>query len=120
MCAHICIYMCTRAEAKRRHSQVSYVARCYMCVLILLYMCPHTAMYVSSYYYICVLIVLYIYRHTAIYVSSYNCICVLILLYICSFTLVADELHVARLVATRRCLYRGLVSSRGLVSGMEV
>jgi hypothetical protein len=25
----------------------------YMCVLILLYMCPHTAIYVSTYYYLC-------------------------------------------------------------------
>jgi hypothetical protein len=31
----------------------------YMCVLILLYMCPHTTIYVSSYYYIRVLILLY-------------------------------------------------------------
>jgi hypothetical protein len=29
---------------------------CYICVLIMLYMCPHTAMYVSSYCYVCVLI----------------------------------------------------------------
>jgi hypothetical protein len=27
---------------------------CYICVLILLYMCPHTTIYVSSYSYICV------------------------------------------------------------------
>ena len=31
-----------------------------ICVLILLYMCPHTAIYVSSYYYICVLILLHL------------------------------------------------------------
>jgi hypothetical protein len=43
-------------------------------VLILLYMCPHTATSLaSSYCYICVLILLY--------VSSYCYICVLILLY---------------------------------------
>jgi cbb3-type cytochrome oxidase subunit 1 len=30
----------------------------YLCVLILLHMCPHTTTYVSSYYYICVLILL--------------------------------------------------------------
>ena len=30
-----------------------------MCVLILLYMCPHTAIYLSSYCYKCVLILLY-------------------------------------------------------------
>ncbi len=51
---------------------------CYICVLILLYMCPHTAIYVSSYCYICVLILLYMCPHTAIYVSSYCYICVLV------------------------------------------
>jgi hypothetical protein len=57
----------------------------YICVLILLYMCPHTTtMYVSSCYYVCVLILLYMCPHTTIYVSSYCCICVLILLlYMC-------------------------------------
>jgi hypothetical protein len=34
-------------------------AYCYICVLMLLYMCPYTAIYVSSYCYICVLILLY-------------------------------------------------------------
>ena len=31
----------------------------HLCVLILLYICPHTAIYMSSCYYICVLILLY-------------------------------------------------------------
>jgi hypothetical protein len=53
-------------------------------VRILLYMCPHTAIYVSAYCYICVLILLYMCPHAAIYVSSYCYICVLILLYMCS------------------------------------
>jgi hypothetical protein len=57
----------------------------YICVLILLYMCPHTAIYVSSYYYICVLILLYMCPHTAIYMSSYCYICVLILLYMWAY-----------------------------------
>jgi len=52
----------------------------YICVLILLYMCPHTTAYVSSYCYKCVLILLYMCPHTTIYVSSYYYICVLILL----------------------------------------
>ncbi len=47
-------------------------------VLILLYMCPHTAIYVSSYFYMC--------PHTTIYVSSYFYMCVLILLYTCPHT----------------------------------
>ncbi len=69
-------------------------------------MCPHTAIYVSSYCYICVLI-LYIYvssycyvsvstaaslvvnefgSKATKYVSSYCCTCVLILLYMCLHT----------------------------------
>jgi hypothetical protein len=54
----------------------------YSCDL-LLYMCPHTALCVSSYCYICVLILLYMCPHTALYVSSYCSACVLILLYMC-------------------------------------
>jgi hypothetical protein len=58
------------------------------CVLILLYMCPHTAIYllvyVSSHSYTCVFILLYMCPHTAIYVSSYCYICVLIMLYVSS------------------------------------
>jgi hypothetical protein len=64
----------------------------YICVLILLHMCPHRLqgqrvreLYVSSYYYmcphtttICVLILLHMCPHTTTYVSSYYYICVLI------------------------------------------
>ena len=49
----------------------------YICVLILLYMCPHTT--------ICVLILPYMCPHTTIYVSSYYYICVLILLHVSSY-----------------------------------
>ncbi len=73
---------------------------CYICVLILLHMCPHTATYVSSYCYICALILLHMclillhmYARTATCVSSYCYICVLIcyicvlmLLYMCPHT----------------------------------
>jgi hypothetical protein len=48
--------------------------------LILLYMCPHTTICVSSYCYMCVLILLYVCPHTAVCVSSYCCVCVLLLL----------------------------------------
>jgi hypothetical protein len=50
------------------HSHSPHTA-IYVCdsVLILLYMCPHTAIYVSSYCYICVLILLYMCPHTAIH-----------------------------------------------------
>ncbi len=60
----------------------------YICVLILLYMCPHTSIcapvdyFVSSNYYIRVRILLYMGPHTAIYVSSHCYICVLILVYV--------------------------------------
>jgi hypothetical protein len=53
--------------------------------------CPHTAIYVSSYYYMCphtaYLASAYYYMcpHTAICVSSYYYICVLILLYVSSY-----------------------------------
>ncbi len=59
----------------------------YICIPILLYMCPHTPIYVSSYHpavpvssycYICVLILLC--------VSSYCFICALIFLYMCPHT----------------------------------
>jgi hypothetical protein len=85
-----------------------YVSSYCTCVLILLYMCPHTtkcmssyyymcphtAMCVSSYYYTCVLILLYTCPHTTIYMSSYYYICVHILLhtyahattYVCAYT----------------------------------
>ena len=54
----------------------------YMCVLILLYMCPNTTIYVSSYYYIRVPILINMCPHTTIYVSScYYISSVLILLY---------------------------------------
>ncbi len=43
---------------------------CYICVLILLYVCPHTAIYVSSYCCICVLILLYMCPHSATYCCS--------------------------------------------------
>jgi hypothetical protein len=49
-------------------------------------MCPHTAIYVSSYCFICVVILLYMCPHTAIHMSSYCYKCVLILLYMCPHT----------------------------------
>ena len=47
-----------------------------------IYMCPHTAIYVSSYAYICVLILLYM----CPLASSYCYICVLILVHMCPHT----------------------------------
>jgi hypothetical protein len=45
---------------KHLYASIYVSSSCYICVLILLYMCPHTAIYVSSYCYICVLILLYV------------------------------------------------------------
>jgi hypothetical protein len=53
-----------------------------MCVLLLLYVCPHTAVCVSSYCYACVLILLCMCPHAAMYVSSCCYVFVLILLHI--------------------------------------
>ena len=61
---------------------------CYTCVLILLYMCPHTAICVSLYCYICVYILTCVCPDTAICVSSHCYVCVLILLYLCPHTLI--------------------------------
>ncbi len=44
-------------------------SNCYVCVLILVYMCHHTATYESSYCYMC--------PHTALYASSYMYVVIL-------------------------------------------
>jgi hypothetical protein len=52
----------------------SYIVHRYTCIRVMkatIYVCPHTTMYVSSYYYLCVLILLYMCPHTTMYVSSY-------------------------------------------------
>jgi hypothetical protein len=67
-------------------------------VLVLLYVCPHTTIYLSSYYCMCphTIILLCVSGptdmcpHTTISVSSYYYICVLILLYLC------PQLHLRR------------------------
>ena len=69
---YICvlILLCMRL-AENQSIYRSCIYRLYMCphtVHILLYMCPHTE---DTYCYICVLILLYIGPHTALYVSSH-------------------------------------------------
>ena len=60
-----------------RHTAICVSSYCYTCVLILLhvsssyYMCVLILLYVSSYYHICVLILPYVCPHTIMYVSSY-------------------------------------------------
>jgi len=64
----------------RPHTTMYVSSYCYMCVRILLYlssdyyMCPHTPIYVSAYSYMCVLILLYMCPHITIYVSSDYCV----------------------------------------------
>jgi hypothetical protein len=91
-----------------------------ICVLILLYMCPHNTTFVSSYdymcphaticvlilqyvssYYICVLMLLYMCPH--ITMCPHTTICVLILLYIC-----VRELGQAGRVANSGCVANSL------------
>ncbi len=69
----------------------------YICVLILLYMCPHATIFVSSYSYGCVLILLRMCPHTPTDVSSYSYGCVLILLRMCPHTGVSASERAARL-----------------------
>ncbi len=83
---HTSVYVSTRQhtsamepEVRRAGEALRWCSRS-ICVLVLLYMCPHTAIYVSACCYICVLILLYMCPHAAIYVSSYCYVCVLILL----------------------------------------
>ncbi len=61
---YICLFSCCYTYVCP-HTAMYVSSYCYICVLILLYMCPHTAVYMSSYCYIC--------PHTAIYLSSYCC-----------------------------------------------
>ena len=67
--AHVCYYICVLILLYMCPTTGYVSSHCCICVLILLYMCPHTAMYVSSYCYVCVLILLYMCPHTAVYVS---------------------------------------------------
>jgi hypothetical protein len=78
------IYMSSyyeEAGAACAHRRVGRMAsqRCHICVLVLLCMCPHTAMYVSLYCYIRVLLRLCMCPHNAMYMSSNCYVCVLIL-----------------------------------------
>jgi hypothetical protein len=107
-----------------QHEQSSY---CYICVLILLYMCPHTTMCVSAYYYICVLMLLCICalpqsarstrlsrtRLSLLYVSSYGYICVLILEWMCPHTTiyVSSYCYVCVLRLERMCPHTAMYAS---------
>ncbi len=105
-CAHT-TYMCSHTTTYV--SSVSYVTVCDCmlvltvcdCMLYMLYMCV-CAIHVSSYYYICVLILLHMCPHAATYVSSfyyyvsvcmlrYMCVCIREMERACDYT----SLHLA-------------------------
>jgi hypothetical protein len=64
---------------------VSVSVHVYYILVILLYTCPHTAIYVPAYCYIRVLILLYTCPHTAIHVSSYCNMCPYTAIYVSSY-----------------------------------
>jgi hypothetical protein len=71
---------------------------CHICVLILLYLCPHAAIFV--------LILLYLCPHTAIYVSSNCYMCVLMLLYMCPHACARSPVPSCPSKNTAICVYR--------------
>jgi hypothetical protein len=83
--ARVCVssYCCICVLIRRVKVPTRVSNRCALysclCVLILLYMCPHTTIHVPSYCYTCVLILPYMCLHTATHVPSYCYTCVLIL-----------------------------------------
>jgi hypothetical protein len=88
-CAHSYLNSCDGNASKYNFR---YLYMLYICVLILLYMCPHAAtnatatrLSTTSGIYICSIYV-YMCPHTSIYVSSYCYKCVLILVYMCPQT----------------------------------
>jgi hypothetical protein len=102
---NLCVQVGGLSHSTPQHAYNFSGSSDYMCVLILLYMCPHTTIFgwqvggrglgtarrttiylASSNSCICVLILLYMCPHTTIYVSSYYDICVLILRYMCPHT----------------------------------
>ena len=84
ICVIILLYMCPHAAIYVHHTNIDVSSCSFTHVSsILLHVCPRTTIYMSSYYYIYVLILLCVCPHTTIYMSSYYYRCVLILLYTC-------------------------------------
>jgi hypothetical protein len=83
--------------ARSLHASRPHTTICYVCVLILLSLCPHTAICVCILLYMCpqtttcVLILLHMCPHTTICVSPYYYICVPILLFMCPQTTVSPH-----------------------------
>ena len=51
-CMYMCVYIYIQGEDTNKLRCYADDEDYYTCVLTLLYMCPHTTIYVSSYYYI--------------------------------------------------------------------
>jgi hypothetical protein len=72
-CPHTTIYLCPWSEWRRmrswfmRRTARSPLFFSFLSVIVLLYLCPYTSIYVSLYYYMCVLILVYICPYTSIY-----------------------------------------------------
>ena len=78
ICSTLTSLISSVSSTKRmsRYATLYLSSYCYISVIILPYICPHTTLYLSSYYYICVIILLC--------VSSSYYMCVLMPLYLCS------------------------------------
>jgi hypothetical protein len=87
MCVLILLYMCAQLAKERRRRAVLKSPTNYLSVLI------HTTICVSSYYYICALILLHVCPHTA------N-ICVLILLSVSSYCFMCPHTIICVLILT--------------------
>ncbi len=101
MCVLMLLYMCP-------HTTV-YVPSCYYICALCYYMCVFILLYVSLYYYICVLILLYM-CPLLLYVCFYTTICVLILLYMCPHTSIYVSSYCECL--NRRCCCRRTLHPR--------
>jgi hypothetical protein len=129
MCPHTAMHM--QASSSRASSPETSASYCYTCVLILLYMCPHTTICVSSYYYMCPLTCVrilllcmssyyYMCPHATIYASSHYYICVLRLLYVSSYCYICP--HTTKYVSSYHYTYVSsyLQQAGGLVRSIEV
>jgi hypothetical protein len=86
---------------------------CFICVLILLHMCPHTSTYVSSYYYISAASCYFI---SSVRIRRHTSICVLILHYILASSSYSSILHryiCARFEGMRRGRSEGIRHKAG-------
>ena len=106
VCPHTTINMCPHTamhlQASSSRASCPETSASYYNVSSYYHMCPHTTIYVSSYYYICVRILLYG-VFILLHVSSYYHICVLTLLYICPQTTMCPHTTTCVLILLSMC-----------------